>query len=109
MKDCPTNMEVGSQKEIGSAKKFERPKNMKEIECFNCKRKGQYSANCPHNAMFCRPQESATRAATCKVGVMRTGVIEGKPVSDILLDTGCSRTLFHRDLVPPGKFWRAEL
>ena len=104
MKDCPTNMGVGSQKEIGSAKKFERPKkNMKEVECFNCRRKGHYSANCPHNAMFCRPQEGATKAATCKVGVMRTGVIEGKPVSNILLDTGCSQTLVHRDLVPPEK------
>ena len=34
---------------------------------------------------------------------MRAVVIEGKPVSNILLDTGCSRTLVHWDLVPPGK------
>ena len=29
--------------------------------------------------------------------------MEGKEVSDILLDTGCSRTMVHRDLVRKGK------
>ena len=31
---------------------------------------------------------------------MRSGTVEGKYVKNILLDTGCSRTLVHRKLVP---------
>lgn len=34
--------------------------------------------------------------------------MEGKEVSDILLDTGCSRTMVHRDLVPEGKQLEGE-
>ena len=36
-------------------------------------------------------------------GVMRPGLVEGKFVKDILLDTGCSRTLVHLSLVPESK------
>ena len=35
-----------------------------------------------------------------RYSLTRTGVVEGNPVSDILLDTGCSRTLIHSSLVP---------
>ena len=35
------------------------------------------------------------------LNVCRTRVMEGTPVSDVLLDTGCSRTLVRRGLVPP--------
>ena len=31
---------------------------------------------------------------------MRSGTVEGTYVKNILLDTGCSRTLIHRKLVP---------
>lgn len=34
--------------------------------------------------------------------------MEGKSVDDILLDTGCSRTLVHKDLVPEGKIKEGE-
>ena len=33
-------------------------------------------------------------------GIMRSGTVEGTYVKNILLDTGCSRTLIHRKLVP---------
>ena len=32
-------------------------------------------------------------------GIVKSGMVEGKSVSDILLDTGCSRTLVHQKLV----------
>ena len=35
---------------------------------------------------------------------MRSGTVEGKYVKNILLDTGCSRTLVHRKLVPEEAF-----
>ena len=40
--------------------------------------------------------------------VTRTGKIEGKTVDDILLDTGCSRTLIHKDHVPDEKLLEGE-
>ena len=33
----------------------------------------------------------------------RSGTIDGKPVKDILLDTGCTRTLVHQKLIPREK------
>lgn len=41
-------------------------------------------------------------------GVVRRGVVEGREVEDILLDTGCSKTLIHKDLVPEGKIQQGE-
>ena len=36
-------------------------------------------------------------------GVVKPGMVEGHAVDNILLDTGCSRTLVHRKLVPDRK------
>ena len=38
-----------------------------------------------------------------KPAVAKTGSVEGTAVSNILLDTGCSRTLVRKDLVPKEK------
>ena len=38
-----------------------------------------------------------------EVSVTRHGVVEGTDVHDIILDTGCSRTLIPQDLVPADK------
>ena len=67
----------------------------REVICFNCGQKGHISPKCPNNALFC---ETGRRSQ--EQGVRRQGVVEGRYVSDILLDTGCSRTLVRRDLVP---------
>ena len=40
--------------------------------------------------------------------VSKAGLVEGKPVSSILLDTGCSRTLVRKDLVPQHKLLHRE-
>lgn len=42
-------------------------------------------------------------------GVAKPGVVEGKPVKSILLNTGCSRTLVRKDLVPQQKFLQGEV
>ena len=39
---------------------------------------------------------------------MKEGVVEGKHVKNILLDTGCSRTIIHQDLVPENKIKDGE-
>ena len=41
--------------------------------------------------------------------VAKLGSVEGTAVNDILLDTGCSRTLVQKDLVPKEKLLEATL
>jgi len=36
-------------------------------------------------------------------------MVDGQFISDIVLDTGCTRTLVHRDLVGEGKLVKGEL
>jgi len=42
------------------------------------------------------------------VGIAKPGIVEGTAVSDILLDTGCSRTLVRKELVPREKLLDGE-
>ena len=37
---------------------------------------------------------------TMQQGMLRGGLVEGRSVEDILLHTGCERTLVHQSLVP---------
>ena len=92
------------------------PKYKKEVECFNCHKKGHYSSQCPYNALHCterrvdhRGSSAAVRwQSTSQPGIIKSGVVEGKKVKDILLDTGCSRTLIHKDLVSASKIQEDE-
>ena len=104
------------QKEHSTSKGDHPKRDPKDVECFNCHKKGHYSFNCPHNALFCTECRAdhrghsfaRRRPAIAQPGTMKQGIVEGKSVEDILLDTGCSRTLVHRDLVPEGKIKEGE-
>ena len=89
-----------------------RPRrDLKDIDCFNCHKKGHYSSNCPQNAMLCTERQvergvisgMKRQQGVSQPGVLKSGVVEGKYVGDILLDTGCSRTLVHQKLVSEDK------
>ena len=106
-RDCRTKMEKANDWR-------EKPKpkwDPKDIECHNCHKKGHYSFNCPHRAMFCTERKMEVsgqisvvkRPVQSKPGVVKSGKVKGEAVDDILLDTGCSRTLVHRKLVPKEK------
>ncbi|XP_064399260.1 uncharacterized protein LOC135345747 [Halichondria panicea] len=94
-------------------------KDLKDIECFNCHKKGHYSSNCPERAgaLFCTERridyqgQSNTKKTEvqAKPSVVKTGSVEGKKVDNILLDTGCSRTLIRKDLVPQHKLLHGEV
>lgn len=77
----------------------------KEFKCFNCGEKGHISRKCPNNAaLFCQTRRRpGVRTPATMRGMSREGEVEGQPVSDILLDTGCSQTLVRSDLVPDKK------
>ena len=72
------------------------------IQCYNCKKFGHQAKQCP-SAVFMGTAEEATSS------LIRKGQVEGKPVTDILLDTGCSRTMVHRNLVPEEKMIYSEV
>ena len=55
------------------------------VKCYNCGERGHLAMQCPDNALFC--DAGSGGAAT------RNGKVEGREVTDILLDTGCSRTM----------------
>ena len=89
-KDCRVDLSKslvkGQGKEVPPARSGEKyKKERKEIECFNCGKKGHIAMHCPSKSLFC-----GTRFGGA---VTRKGRMDGKEVSDILLDTGCSRTM----------------
>ena len=64
----------------------------RQVKYFNCRKFGHVSMHCPEKASyFCRDGRGWS--------VARAGLVEGITVSDILLDTGCTRTMVRRDLV----------
>ena len=44
----------------------------------------------------------------CNPTHQRAGLVEGREVKDIVLDTGCSRTIVHHSLVPEKKLVTGE-
>ena len=69
------------------------------ITCFNCRKKGHYASECPQDALCVVEQPLLINPKT----VYQSGKVEGTDVSDIVLDTGCSRTLVRKELVPESK------
>ena len=85
-----------------------------QVRCFNCQEKGHVAVRCPHNALFCEEQDGGQsvqerRPCTDSSGFYQRGVVEGHMVEDILLDTGCSRTLVHQALVPREKVLEGQV
>ncbi len=51
----------------------------------------------------------ARREGYRETGVHRKGLVEWKAVTDILLDTGCSRTVVRRELVPQSNIREGDV
>jgi len=75
-----------------SNKGEKKKRDDKPLVCYNCCGKGHTSRQCPSEALYCGAK-SHRKCSMCQ------GRVDGQFVSDIVLDTGCTRTLVHRDLV----------
>ena len=67
------------------------------LTCFNCHQKGHKTTECPGNVVCCREQvrEESKEGRSS----YRKGKVNHKSVDDIILDTGCSRTMVKRELI----------
>lgn len=107
-RDCRQTLQPRVERETEAQR---RPrKDLKDVECYNCHKKGHYSSNCPSNALFCRerPPGKVVEQKTACHGLKRKGTVEGTAVDNILLDTGCSRTLVRQELVPRRRMLEGE-
>ena len=90
----PNTAQTTREKGPNQAVKRE-PREWREgVQCYNCGKKGHVSRQCPNNALFC---------VGWKEGLRRAGTVNGHRVDDIMLDTGCSKTMVHRHLVSKGE------
>ena len=80
-------------------------KRFKDMTCWKCFQKGHIAANCPGaKVMFCGGVQRRKRRSYPRA--VRPGLVEGTPVSDIMLDTGSNKTLIRKELVPTQKIGR---
>ena len=98
----------GSWKQEETNPARDPPKSEKSmVRCFTCQQRGHYSTQCPRNAaLYCDGERQRKKGGVQwkkrrqDQGVTCCGTICGTPVKDILLDTGSTRTLVKKDLVP---------
>ena len=72
------------------------------VTCYKCGKQGHVASRCPEKAMYC--VNGRHRNSTHQ----RVGLVEGREVKDIMLDTGCSKTIVHHNLVPEKKLVTGE-
>ena len=69
------------------------PRNLENITCFKCNEKGHLAANCQKKSFYC--DVGNTDDAEHK----QSGCVYDRYCTDILLDTGATKTLVRRELV----------
>ena len=124
VKDCPVNKNNDNSRaekeESSGSKSVAKTKSnntvatgrskgeQSNVKCYNCGQRGHISTKCPSAALFCRLEQPkqvlpANQSGFRPSSMRRSGLVEGIQVDQIVLDTGCSRTMVRQDLVPENK------
>ena len=77
--------------------------------CYKCGKIGQVTTHCPSRALYGEGQTYEKTSRPNSEVVCRNGTVEGRYVEDINLDTGCTWTLVHQDLIPRDMDTRGEV
>ena len=72
------------------------------VTCYKCGKQGHVASRCPKKAIYC------VNSRHCNSTHQRVGLVEGREVKDIMLDTGSSKTNVHHGLVPEKKLVMGE-
>ena len=76
-----------------------------KLRCYNCNEVGHFVSTCPSKPVLFSAVNHRKKPLfqVCKnSGVSQIGQVEGKPV-EIVLDTGCARSMVRKELVRPNK------
>ena len=69
---------------------------MTTVRCYNCNQRGHFSSSCPKRSLYCGRQDGGADGPD---RARRHGTVNGIYCSDILVDTGATQTLVHKELV----------
>ena len=117
-KDCPNksyrtnmrtpegNISTGPRDNSFSTGPRDNSSKQAVLRCYTCDGKGHTSKQCPSGALFCG--NSSKEKGGVKNTILRQGLVNGILVDDLLLDTGCSRTIVRRDLVEDEQWLDGE-
>ena len=109
-KDCSNFSSSGKKESTSTSSKGEDvgkvenklKKDEKPLVCYNCGGLGHTSRQCPSELLYCGTRKSGNhrgRRQLVRQPFHCEGFVEGQFVNDIVLDTGCSRTLVRSDLI----------
>ena len=88
-----------------------KPRHKDGIKCFTCSERGHIAMHCPKKSLYCKPvathpDQTPTQG---QERVFRQGTINGVFRTDIVVDTGATKTLVHRDLVTEDDILDGEI
>ena len=66
------------------------------VTCYNCNEKGHFAYSCPKRLLYCGRPERGTGGLD---GARQHGTVNGVYCQDILVDTGATQTVVHKNLV----------
>ena len=70
----------------------DKGKDSKSKTCYNCRKKGRMARQC-NSSLMCQDHTMQKAGVCCK------GLVEGRAVSDTILDTGRTKSIVRSDLV----------
>ena len=103
--------EPKSKSSISAADSKGKSTELSHVKCYNCGERGHIATTCPANPtkanMFCRGEQQQLSVSKAS-SVCRSGQIGDITVDNIVLDTGCSRTMVREDLVHEGQYLKGD-